>query len=204
MPRFPLRIGLTGGIGSGKSTVAGIFERFGVPVIDTDAIAHELVKPGQPALKRLVAEFGESILDARGALNRRQLAKRIFQNPEERHRLVGILHPLIREEVGRRLEALDAPYCLIAVPLLIEARFTDLVDRVLVIDADESEQIRRIRLRSNLPEDEIRNILAAQADRRTRLDAADDVIRNDRDIGYLETEVARLHSKYLSLALERT
>jgi dephospho-CoA kinase len=204
MPRFPLRIGLTGGIGSGKSTVAGIFERFGVPVIDTDAIAHELVKPGQPALKRLVAEFGESILDARGALNRRQLAKRIFQNPEERHRLEGILHPLIREEVGRRLEALDAPYCLIAVPLLIEARFTDLVDRVLVIDADESEQIRRIRLRSNLPEDEIRNILAAQADRRTRLDAADDVIRNDRDIGYLETEVARLHSKYLSLALERT
>lgn len=199
-PQRPLRIGLTGGVGSGKSTVANLFSALGAPVIDTDAIAHDLVEPGQPALARIVAEFGETILNAGGRLDRQRLSRQVFQHAGDRRRLEGILHPLIRKEVQRQLAETVAPYCLLVVPLLIEAGFTDLVDRILVVDAEESEQIRRTKHRSKLSEGEIRNILAAQTNRQERLDAADDVIRNTRDLKHLEAEVAHLHAHYLSLA----
>jgi len=195
-----LRVGLTGGIGSGKTTVAGLFARHGVPVVDTDEIAHRLVAPGQPALTEIVTAFGTEILDARGAVDRAHLRRRVFADPVLRRRLEAILHPRIRAEVIRQTENLPAPYCLVVVPLLIEAGFTDLVDRVLVVEADEDTRIRRAQARSGLDEAEIRQILASQASREERLQQADDVITNHSDLAHLEREVARLHGVYAALA----
>jgi dephospho-CoA kinase len=195
-----LRVGLTGGIGSGKTTVAEMFARLGVEVIDTDAIAHALVEPGQPALAQIVEAFGESVMEPGGRLDRRRLGKLVFENPEQRRRLEAILHPLIRAEVNRRTAAVTTPYCLVVIPLLVETGFTDRVDRILVIDAGEHDQIRRTMKRSGLSETEVRRILSAQASRAERLVAADDVIRNDSDLPHLEAEVGRLHERYLALA----
>jgi dephospho-CoA kinase len=199
-PSPVLRIGLTGGIGSGKTTIANLFARLGVEVIDTDAIAHALVEPGKPALARIVETFGKSVLESDGRLNRRRLGKLVFEDPGQRRRLEAILHPLIREEVSRRTAAVTTPYCLVVIPLLIETGFADRVDRILVIDAEEQEQIRRTMARSGLSETEVRRILSAQASRAERLAAADDVIRNDRDQRHLEEEVGRLHARYLAIA----
>jgi dephospho-CoA kinase len=195
-----LRIGLTGGIGSGKTTVAEMFARLGVEVIDTDAIAHALVEPGQPALAQIVAAFGGSVLEPGGRLDRHRLGKLVFENPDQRRRLEGILHPLIRAEVNRRTAAVTTPYCLVVIPLLVETGFTDRVDRILVIDAGQDDQIRRTMKRSGLSETEVRRILSAQASRAERLVAADDVIHNDSDLPHLEAEVGRLHERYLALA----
>ena len=198
-----LAIGLTGGIGSGKSTAASFFAKQGVPIIDTDAIARQLVAPGQPAYTEIVNTFGEAILDKERQLDRKRLRDHVFDNVAERKRLEAILHPRIREEVRKQLSALDAPYCIIIIPLLIEAKFTDLVDRILVIDADEEQQILRAGKRSGMSEPEIRKIMAAQIDRADRLKQADDVILNNAIMKYLEDEVARLHDRYLSLAREK-
>lgn len=195
-----LRVGLTGGIGSGKSTVAALFARHGVPIVDTDEIAHGLLAPGQAARAEAVAVFGREILDANGNLDRARLRHRVFADPAERARLEAILHPRIRTETTRRIEALRAPYCIVVVPLLIEAGFTDLVDRVLVIDADEDLRLRRAQTRSGLNEAETRRIMASQLGRRDRLQKADDVITNNSDLVHLEREVARLHGKYAALA----
>ncbi len=195
-----VRIGLTGGIGSGKSTVAALFARHGAPVIDTDEIAHELLAPGQTAHAEIVAAFGGEILDTNGNIDRAQLRHRVFAEPAERKRLEAILHPRIRTETVRRLEGLHAPYCLVVVPLLIETGFTDLVDRVLVIDADDTLRIQRTKARSGLGEAEIRRIMASQASRQERLQSADDVITNNSDLAHLEREVARLHGVYSALA----
>jgi dephospho-CoA kinase len=195
-----LRVGLTGGIGSGKTTVAGLFARHGVPVVDTDEIAHRLAAPGQPALTEIVAAFGAETLDARGAVDRTRLRRRVFAEPVLRRRLETILHPRIRVEVVRQTGNLRAPYCLVVVPLLIEAGFTDLVDRVLVVEADEDTRIQRAQARSGMNEAEIRQILASQANRQERLQQADDVITNNSDLAHLEREVARLHGVYLALA----
>lgn len=195
-----LRIGLTGGIGSGKSTVAQLFARRGVPVIDTDVIAREVVEPGQPAIAEIERAFGREVLDDAGRLDRAALRRRVFDDPAARARLEAILHPRIRAEVERRLAALEAPYCLVVVPLLVETNFVDLIDRVLVVDADEALQIARTSARDAVPPESVERVMAAQASRAERLARADDVIRNDGTLSDLEHEVERLHARYLAMA----
>jgi len=198
-----LRIGLTGGIGSGKSTVAAMLAMRGVPVIDTDETARYLSEPGQPAFDEIVHAFGEDVLDENRRIDRNRLRERVFENTDERRRLEAILHPRIREAVTKKLEEIDAPYCVLVVPLLIESRFTDLTDRILVVDALENIQIQRTAARSGLSEPEVRKIMSAQASRAERLQKADDVIDNNSDRKHLEAEVERLHQWYLSLAATR-
>lgn len=195
-----LRVGLTGGIGSGKSTVASLFATRGVPVIDTDEIARHLTDPGQPAFNETLGAFGSEILDDNLRIDRNKLRGRVFDNTDDRHRLESILHPYIRETVQRKLAEIDASYCIVVVPLLIESGFTDLVDRVLVVDATEVNQIKRTNARSGLNESEIRKIMATQANRADRLQKANDVIENNADRKRLEAEVEHLHQWYLSLA----
>jgi len=195
-----LRIGLTGGIGSGKSTVAALLTTRGVPVIDTDEIAHRLTEPGQPVCNEIVRVFGQDILDAIRRIDRNKLRERVFENAGERVQLEAILHPRIRKVVREKLDVLHAPYCILVVPLLIESGFIDLVDRVLVVDASEGMQIQRTAARSGLTEPEIRKIMAAQVSRAQRLQRADDMIDNNADRKHLEKEVERLHQWYLSLA----
>jgi dephospho-CoA kinase len=195
-----LRIGLTGGIGSGKSTIASLFVMRGVPVIDTDEIARALTEPGQESFDEIVRAFGDAILDEKRRIDRNRLRERVFDNADERHRLEAILHPRIRVIVRDRLATLEAPYVIVVVPLLIESGFTDLVDRVLVVDTLENVQIQRTAARSGLSEPEIRKIMAAQASRAQRLQLANDVIENNGDRKQLEAEVERMHQWYLSLA----
>lgn len=195
-----LRIGLTGGIGSGKSAAALLFSARGAPIIDTDEIARALVEPGQPAYDEIIKSFGGDILDGNRRIDRDKLRERVFDNAAERQRLEAILHPRIREVVRAKIADLDSPYCIVVVPLLIESGFDDLVDRVLVVDANENLQIQRTVTRSGLSEPEIRKIMSAQATRAQRLQRADDVIENNADRKHLEKEVERLHHWYLSLA----
>ena len=198
-----LRIGLTGGIGSGKSTVAALLAMRGVPVIDTDEIAHRLSEPGQAAFDEIARTFGQDILDKNRRIDRDRLRERVFDNPDERRRLETILHPRIRAAVGEKLAEIEAPYCVIVVPLLLESGFTDLADRILVVDVMESVQIQRAATRSGLSEPETRKIMAAQVNRAQRLQQANDVIDNNADRKHLEAEVERLHQWYLSLATTR-
>ena len=195
-----LRIGLTGGIGSGKSTVAALFATRGVPVIDTDEIAHRLSQPGQAAFDEIVRDFGQGILDENRRIDRNRLRERVFDNDDERRRLETILHPHIRAAAQDKLTELSAPYCILVVPLLIESGFQDLTDRILVVDAHENMQIQRTAARSGMSEAEIRKIMSAQASRAQRLQKADDVIDNNSDRKKLEAEVERIHQWYLSLA----
>lgn len=195
-----LRIGLTGGIGSGKSTIAALFAAHGVPVIDADAIAHRLTLPGLPATARILQVFGPDVADAGGGIDRKRLAQRIFQNQSERTRLENILHPLIRAEMLAAQEGLDAPYCLLVIPLLVEADQRDMVDRVLVVDVEQNTQIARIAARDGRSETDIRAILSTQADRTERLNLADDCIVNNGDLAKLKAQVDGLHRKYLALA----
>ncbi|BCX82667.1 dephospho-CoA kinase [Methylomarinovum caldicuralii] len=198
-----LKIVLTGGIGSGKSTVARLFQRHGVPVIDTDEIARDLVRPGRPALGALVDAFGPRILTADGRLDRARLRELVFSDPAAKARLEAILHPRIFSELERRLQALKAPYVVIAIPLLVETGARGRVDRVLVVDCPEALQIERVRHRDGWDEALIRRILASQAGRLERLAVADDVIVNDRDLAHLARQVAELHRLYLRLSAER-
>lgn len=195
-----LRVGLTGGIGSGKSTVADLFARHGIPIIDTDKIARDVVRPGQPALGQIVNEFGKDLLDASGNLDRAQLRERVFNDTDSRLRLEAILHPRIRAAVLNELASLQAPYCLIVVPLLIETGFRELIDRVLVVDADEAKQLQRTAARDGVSENAARKILAAQAMREERLAQADDVVRNNGTLEQLAREIERLHAQYLTLS----
>ncbi len=198
-----LVIGLTGGIGSGKSAAAEAFARRGVPVIDTDQLARELVQPGQPALEAIVERFGSGCLDGDGRLDRARMRRRVFADPTERRALEAILHPRIRAAVRERLARLDAPYCLVVVPLLVESGMTDMVDRVLVVDVSESVQLRRVMARDEVPADQARAALQAQTDRNARLARADDVLDNGGALGDLEAAVAALHRRYLDLAQRR-
>ena len=195
-----LRVGLTGGIGSGKSTIASLFLMRGVPVIDTDEIARALTEPGQESFDEIVRAFGENILDETRRIDRTRLRERVFDNADERHRLEAILHPRIRVLVREKLAAAEAPYAVVVIPLLIESGFTDLVDRILVVDVMENVQIQRTAARSGLSEPEIRKIMAAQTSRAQRLQAANEVIENNGDRRQLEAEVERMHQWYLSLA----
>ena len=194
-----LIVGLTGGIGSGKSTVSRYFSELGVPVVDADVIAREVVEPGQPALADVAAAFGPEVIDDHGRLRRDRLRKMIFPDPARRRRLEGILHPRIRAAMGQRLAQFDAPYCIVSIPLLVEAGQRDMVHRVLVVDAPEALQFARIRRRDGADDAQIAAIISSQAGRETRLAAADDVIVNDGDLDKLREEVSRLHQYYTEL-----
>jgi dephospho-CoA kinase len=194
-------VGLTGGIGSGKSTVADNFAAQGVPVIDTDVIARDLTAPGGAALDAVRAAFGEAVMQADGTLDRAALRRRVFSDSASRHRLEAILHPLIRQRVEQALGTLTAPYALVVVPLLVETGgYRDVLDRVLVVDCPEDMQIERVIARSGLTRDEVTAILAAQASRAERLAAADDVIVNSASPEALRTQVAALHRRYLAFS----
>lgn len=196
-------IGLTGGVGCGKSAVAAQFQRHRVPVIDADIITRELVTPGSPILSEISAVFDETILQSDGQLNRRALRQIVFARPEVRRRLEAILHPQVREEILARARALSAPYCLAVIPLLIESGMDDLVERVLIVDCEEAQQISRVRARDHCSEEDVRAIMATQTSRQVRLGAADDVICNDGDLSELDRDVERLHRQYLALAARR-
>lgn len=200
--RRPLRIGLTGGIASGKTTVATMFSELGVPVIDTDVIAREVVAPGRPALEEIRGRFGDSAFDDTGKLDRRALRGVVFSDEAARHDLEAILHPRIGAETLRQADAASGPYQVIVVPLLVGSALLDHIDRVLVVDCDEELQLRRLTARDNETVEAARKILAAQASRSERLAIADDVIRNDQ--GLLETrrQVAALDSRYRQLGRE--
>jgi dephospho-CoA kinase len=191
---------LTGGIASGKSAVSRLFEDLGVPVIDTDRIARELVEPGQPALQAVTDAFGLECLSADGRLDRRAMRSIIFADPSARARLESILHPLIQAEVKRRVSGLTSDYCLVVIPLYAGPGAYDRVDRVLVVDVDESIQISRVMKRDGISQHAAEAILASQIGRQERLALADDVIVNEAGFRELEQEVRELHSAYLSLA----
>ena len=194
-------VGLTGGIGSGKSTVADLFAGHGVPVIDTDVIARELTAPGGAALDAIRAVFGGAVMCADGSLDRAALRRRIFADGDARRQLEAILHPRIRQIVAQRLATLTAPYALIVIPLLVETGgYQDVLNRVLVVDCPEDLQIARVMARSGLAQDEVEAILAAQAGRAARLAVADDVILNTTSPEALRTQVAMLHRRYLAFS----
>lgn len=192
-------VGLTGGIGSGKSTVANLFADLGIKVIDADIIAREVVAPGQEALTAIVNRFGEDILDQQGQLDRRQLRDRIFSQPEQKIWLNNLLHPLIRQCMLQQSQQATSAYCILAIPLLVENQLQTLVDRVLVVDVSESTQLSRTVKRDNNSEQQVRNIMQAQASRQQRLALADDVIYNDGDPTELAPQVKKLHNQYLAL-----
>lgn len=195
-----LTVGLTGGIGSGKTAVSDAFARLGVPIIDTDLLARELVMPGQPALTEIAALFGTDSLTVDGALDRRYLRSRIFADPTLRQRLENILHPRIRQAVTQRLAALHAPYAIVVIPLLLETGMTDLIQRILVVDAPESLQLQRVMARDHSDEEQARRILAAQIGRHERLAQADDIIDNSGPLSALAAQVITLHDRYQTLA----
>jgi len=197
-------VGLTGGIGSGKSTVAELFVAAGAALVDTDAIAHELTAPGGAALPELIAAFGPEIIDGRGALDRAAMRRRAFAEPAAKARLEGILHPLIRRLAAERCRQASTPYVVLAVPLLVESgNYRQRCDRVLAVDCPESRQIERVMARNGLAENEVKAIMAAQATRQQRLAAADDVVLNDAGLTTLSPQVAELHQKYLRLSAEK-
>lgn len=194
-------VGLTGGIGSGKSTVADCFAALGMPVIDTDVIARELTAPGGAGLEAIRAVFGATVMQADGTLDRAALRRRVFADSAARHQLEAILHPRIRQGVEQKLATLTAPYALIVIPLLVETGgYRDVLNRVLVVDCPEAVQIARVMARSGLAHGEIKAILAAQAGRAERLAVADDIIVNTASLEALRAEVATLHQRYLALA----
>lgn len=194
-------IGLTGGIGSGKSTVADRFAVLGVPVIDTDVIARRLTERGGEALDAIRAAFGESVMQPDGSLDRAALRRRVFVDADARRRLEAILHPRIRRAVGQALAALETPYAIVVIPLLVETQgYRDVLDRVLVIDCPEALQVERVMARNGLSRAEVEAILAAQATRAERLAVADDVLPNTAAPDALGAAVDALHARYLALA----
>jgi dephospho-CoA kinase len=197
----PLRIGLTGGIASGKSTVTQRFAELGVPVIDADVASRSVVEPGRPGLAQVVQRFGAGVLDERGGLDRRALRNLVFKDSSLRQALDAILHPLIRAEMEHEAEAAKGPYVVMAIPLLVEGgSYAKRVDRVLVVDAEETLQIQRLQARDGSSAEQARAILASQASRAARLAAADDVLSNTGTVAELRQAVDRLHEQYLQLA----
>jgi len=199
-----LVIGLTGGIGSGKSTVAELFEQHGVAVLDTDQVARLVVAPGQAALAEIGEAFGTEVLTAEGELDRRAMRERIFEDPTARQRLEDITHPRIRDFVREWITQQTAPYCIVIIPLLLEKGWHELIHRILVVDAPEELQRQRTMQRDAMDRARVDAIMVTQVDRQTRLAAADEVICNDgTDMTALREQVERLHRRYLELAEQR-
>jgi len=194
------RVGLTGGIASGKSTAAKFFGALGVPILDSDQVAREVVEPGQPPLERLVERFGRGILTPDGHLDRPALRNIVFSDPKARADLENLTHPAIGAAMEARSAAAGGPYQILVIPLLIEKNLGPQVNRVLVVDCEEELQIRRLHKRDGSTRAQAQAILDAQVSRSARLKAADDVIRNDADMGAVQTQVAELHARYLELA----
>jgi dephospho-CoA kinase len=195
-----LLIGLTGGIASGKSTVAQRFMDLGVPVIDADVAAREVVAPGKPGLQQVIDRFGSRVVAENGELDRRALREIVFSDPDARRDLEAILHPLIRAEMDRRAAVAVGPYIVMAIPLLIEGGSRDRVDRILVVDVDEAVQLQRVMARDHCSAEQAQAILASQAPRTARLAAADDVLPNGGTVTELRQAVDALHQQYLRLA----
>ncbi len=200
MTSRPYRVGLTGGIASGKSTAAKFFAALGVPIIDTDQLAREVVEPGQPPLERLVERFGASILTPDGHLDRPALRAIVFSDPKARADLEALTHPAIGAAVEARSAEVGGVYQILVIPLLVEKNLGSQLDRVLVVDCEEDLQIRRVQARDGSTVEQARAILNAQASRTARLKAAHDVLKNDRDVGAVRDQVAALHSRYLEMA----
>ena len=199
-------VGLTGGIGSGKSTVAALFAAHGACIVDADAVAHALTAPGGGGVAPLREAFGGQIIRADGALDRAAMRALAFSNPEVKARLEAILHPLIRAACEAAIAAASgAPYVLLMVPLLVESgAYAERIDRLLVVDCPENVQVERVMARSGLAADEVRRIMASQASRAARLALADDVLDNAADVATLKPAVAQLHARYCALAAAKT
>jgi len=196
----PYRVGLTGGIGSGKSTVATMFEKRGVPVIDADSIARKLVDPGGAAYEQVLALTGEEAVAPDGTLRRDVIRETVFRNESLRARLEAILHPLVYSEMEKAISNISYPYCILSIPLLVETNAAATVDRILVVDIPEELQISRTAARDGTTREQAGRIIAAQAGRPVRLQAADDIVDNSRSLDEIEKQVQDLHRKYLDLA----
>jgi dephospho-CoA kinase len=199
-------VGLTGGIGSGKSTVADRFAKLGAAIIDTDVISHQLTGPDGRAMREIIACFGSEITNSTGAMDRAAMRGRVFSDSDARRKLEAILHPMIRAESVLRLQAVTAPYALLVVPLLVEnlASYQHLLNRIAVVDCEESQQLARISSRPGISLEQAKSILAVQANQASRLQIADDLIENRGDLVGLDHQIQRLHQKYLTLAAAST
>lgn len=196
-----LKIGLTGGIGSGKSTVADYFQQLGAPIIDADKIAHQLTLSDSPALKKIQSYFGNDILLDDGSLDRKQLREIIFTNPDKKNWLESLLHPMILKEMKKQIQQSDYPYCICVIPLLVESsKKIDFIDRVLVIDVPMKLQIKRAKDRDQTDPESVQLVIDSQSKRQERLAIADDVILNNKDLNSLKAKVEKLHLFYLSLS----
>ncbi|WP_281545362.1 dephospho-CoA kinase [Grimontia sp. SpTr1] len=195
-------VGVTGGIGSGKTTVANLFAEKGIEVIDADVIARQVVEPGSEGLKAISEKFGASMLNDDGTLNRGALREHVFSHPEDKEWLNGLLHPKIRQEMITQTAQAKSPYCLLVIPLLVENGLQSLCQRVLVVDVSEATQVTRTTQRDQVPEEQVKNILAAQATRQQRLEAADDIIFNENDSKPLSEQIETLHHQYLALVAQ--
>ncbi|MDP3840128.1 MAG: dephospho-CoA kinase [Methylococcales bacterium] len=195
-----LKIGLTGGIGCGKSTVTALFKHLNVPVLDADDIARQVVAVGQPALKLIQQAFGSDSVNADGSLNRDFIRELVFTDPEQKKKLEAIIHPLVYQTIQADLASLNTPYCILSIPLLFEVNRADFVDRVLVIDCPVATQIERVQKRDNLSTERVQSIIDSQVSRAFRLVHADDVIDNTQSNAELAQQVEKLHNLYLSLS----
>lgn len=195
-----LVIGLTGGIGSGKTSVANLFATLGAPIIDADVIAREVIEPSTQAFQTLVAHFSTAVLKPNGELDRAKLRDIIFKDERERQWLENLLHPLIRSEIERQIQHLTTPYCIAVIPLLLEVSPYDFIDRILIIDTPETHQIDRVTKRDKASREQVETILKSQIERSARLQKADDVIINDGKLEDLLPQVLKLHQKYLEMS----
>ena len=193
-------VGLTGGIASGKSAAAEHFASLGVPVLDADQVSRQVVEPGSQGLTHLVEHFGKDILDDQGGLDRRRMRERVFNDETARQQLEGILHPLMRQTMLAWRDDCDSPYCILMVPLLVKLGWSDLADRLLVVDADESDQLQRLVKRDDIESDLANKMLQAQDSRQARQAAADDLILNNGSLAELRDMVAQCHRMYLDFA----
>lgn len=194
-------VGLTGGIGCGKSSASGFFSELGIDVIDTDVIARQLTQPGGQAIDQIRETFGNAFLADNGSLDRKKMRNLVFSDFKSKVKLEKILHPLILSEVVQLVKKAQSPYIVVVIPLLLETKdYDDLIDRILVIDCEEQQQISRTMERSQLSEQFVKAVMATQITRKDRLQRADDVIYNDRDIESLKVHVARMHSKYMIMS----
>ncbi|MGF1720098.1 dephospho-CoA kinase [Vibrio kyushuensis] len=194
-------VGITGGIASGKTTVADLFhQHFDIDIVDADIIAREVVQPESEGLNAIIAHFGLDIVTNSGELNRAKLREQIFSNPEEKQWLDNLLHPMIRHKMKNDIEAVNSPYALLVIPLLVENNLQQMTDRILVIDVDEQTQIERTMNRDSVSFEQAQSILSAQTSRETRLSFADDVIKNDTENKKLMPQITELHQKYLAIS----